>query len=391
MERRRTRLAAVAGLSGRLPYTPRPMAELRIPGAVIRVLVAYDIGLSIRLDGCRAHVGGLEADERIRHKGHAPQYFQFDPPPLRLVREIEPISVGAHRTDARVEILLYEFGGVSVGYAIPFEGTLAEMVELSATLAAEPRIEQHAEQLVAHLLEEIRAHVDRPGLADPEEDLLVFQLPAFEGRDPEAVLAEHAADFARLLRSERAALSEQEIQEALSGRVRFGADDLAVLDWNAALLVDREPEDVVSVLEFANLQLLEMRFLDGKLDRALDRAYETLQAPGMWSAWRLPRRTRREMRAIAQMQVDGAILFERVSNALKLLGDQYLARVHRTATQRFRLGEWNSGILRKLDTLDSIHQKMHDQASTLRMEVLEWIIILLIAFEIVMSLAGVGH
>lgn len=367
------------------------MADLRIQGGTVRVLVAYDIGLSIRLEACRAHVTGLEADERIRHKGHAPQYFQFDPAPLRLAREIEPIEVGGRRTTATAEILLFDFGGISVGYSIPFTGTLAELIELSCALAGEPRIETHAEALVSRLLDLIRDHVDRPNLAEPEEDFLIFQVPAFEGgSDPEAVVAAHAADFARLLRSERDAPSEQEVQDALSGRVRFGAGDLAVLDWNAALLVDREPEDVVSVLEFANLQLLELRFLDGKLDRSLDRAYEALQTPRMWSALRLPGRSRHEMRQIAQMQVDGAILFERVSNALKLLGDQYLARVHRTATQRFRLNEWNSGVLRKLDTLDSIYAKMHDLASTQRMEVLEWIIIVLIAFSMVMPFVGLG-
>jgi len=367
------------------------MADLAIRGATVRVLVAYDIGLSIRLDACRAHVTGLEADERIRHKGHAPQYFQFDPAPLRLVRQIEPVEVDGRRTSATAEILLYEFGGVSVGYSIPFDGTLHEMIELSCALASEPRIERHAEALVAHLLTLIQDHVDRPCLAEPKEDFLVFQIPAFDGReDPEVVLQRHGADFARLLRSERDMPSEQETLDALSGRVRFGTDDLAVLDWNAALLVDREPEDVVSVLEFANLELLEMRFLDAKLDRSLDRAFETLRTPRVWSAVRLPGKSRREMRHIAEMQVDGAILFERVSNALKLFGDQYLARVHRTATQRFRLNEWNTGILRKLDTLDSIYQKIHDHSATQRMEVLEWIIIVLIAFSMVMPFVGLG-
>lgn len=362
-----------------------------IRGAIVRVLVAYDIGVSIRLDACRTRVGGLEADERIRHKGHAPQYFQFDPTPLRLVREIEPVEVGGRRTSATAEILLYDFGGVSVGYAIPFDGTLEELIELSCALSGERRLEAHAEKLVAHILDLIRDHVDRPCLADPEEDLLVFQIPAFDGADdPEAVVSAHSADFARLLRSERDALSDQETLEALSARVRFGAHDLAILDWNAALLVDREPEDVVSVLEFANLQLLEMRFLDEKLDRSLDRAYESLQEPRAWSALRMPGQSRKEMRRIAQMQVDGAILFERVSNALKLFGDQYLARVHRTATQRFRLAEWNSGILRKLDALDSIYQKVHDHASAQRMEVLEWIIIVLIAVSTALPLLGVG-
>jgi len=362
------------------------MASLPIPQATIRVLLAYDVGLSIRLEACRGQASGLEADERIRHKGHAPQYFQFDPPPLRLNRDIEPVRIAGLATSSTVEILLYDFGGVSVGYTIPFAGTLEQLIAISCMLSGDPGLNAHAEQLVSGLLELIREHVDRPCLADPVEDYLIFQIPAFTtGADPEAVLLEHAADFARLLRSERDRLSDQEVQEALSGRVRFGVDDLAVLDWNATLLVDREPEDVVSVLEFANLELLEMRFLDEKLDRSLDRAYESLQGPRAWSTMRLPGASRAEMRRIAQMQVDGAILFERVSNALKLFGDQYLARIHRTASQRFRVNEWNSGILRKLETLDSIYQKVHDSASTRRMEALDWIIIALIATEIVLS------
>jgi hypothetical protein len=43
------------------------------------------------------------------------------------------------------------------------------------------------------------------------------------------------------------------------------------------------------------------------------------------------------------------------------------------------------GILRKLDTLDTIYGKMADRAATRRMEVLEWIIIILIAVSITVS------
>jgi uncharacterized Rmd1/YagE family protein len=89
------------------------------------------------------------------------------------------------------------------------------------------------------------------------------------------------------------------------------------------------------------------------------------------------------MRRISQMQVDGAILFERVSNAPKLLGDQYLARVYRLASQRFHLNEWNASILRKLDAIEGIYQQMHDRAASWRLEALEWIIVVLILLELV--------
>src|SRR6185369_631216 len=91
-----------------------------------------------------------------------------------------------------------------------------------------------------------------------------------------------------------------------------------------------------------------------------------------------------ELRRIGTMQVESAILFEGVNNALKLLGDQYLARVYRLVSERFHLTEWDASILRKLQTLESIYEKMSDAASGRRMEVLEWIIIVLITAEILL-------
>jgi uncharacterized Rmd1/YagE family protein len=88
---------------------------------------------------------------------------------------------------------------------------------------------------------------------------------------------------------------------------------------------------------------------------------------------------------LAELQVDNATLFEGVNNTLKLVGDQYLARVYRMVNRRFHLDEWDTSILRKLETLESIYEKISDQASNRRMEILEWVIILLIAFSIALE------
>ena len=136
------------------------------------------------------------------------------------------------------------------------------------------------------------------------------------------------------------------------------------------------------MLEFANIELLEMRHLDQQLDDALDQAYDAI-ARRTWRRFQLPGSSQTDLRRIARLQVDSAVLFEGVNNALKLLGDQYLARVYRLASQRFHLEEWDASILRKLQTLESIYEKMSDVAAGRRMELLEWIIILLIALSIV--------
>jgi uncharacterized Rmd1/YagE family protein len=52
--------------------------------------------------------------------------------------------------------------------------------------------------------------------------------------------------------------------------------------------------------------------------------------------------------------------------------------------ERFHLTEWDASILRKLETLESIYQKISDQVVNSRMEILEWIIIALIVIEIIL-------
>ena len=56
------------------------------------------------------------------------------------------------------------------------------------------------------------------------------------------------------------------------------------------------------------------------------------------------------------------------------------------ASEPLHLTGWDPGIQRKPHTLDSIYGKMADRAATRRMEVLEWIIIVVITISITISL-----
>ena len=50
--------------------------------------------------------------------------------------------------------------------------------------------------------------------------------------------------------------------------------------WNAAIVFGEDMDDVRAVLEFVNVELLEMRTLDEQLDQALDRGYVALTRKG---------------------------------------------------------------------------------------------------------------
>ncbi|WP_447979011.1 hypothetical protein [Candidatus Nitrospira bockiana] len=344
------------------------------------VLFAYDIGLSINLDQAERHMTAIKQRSRIHHKRRAPHYFDYRPAPLRVTQGAEPLMLGEFRTDARVDVGIYDFGAVSVTYRIAMDGPFERLFALSQVLYENPLLLADSHRHVQDIQTALEGMVEKPKISPYVEDYVIYHIDSA----PPPELLPYSDDMARVLRSEEKALSEQQVREATSSRLSFGKNDAAIIDWNAALLLGNGMEDVQAVLEFANVELLEMRYLDQQLDEALDQAYDLL-SKRMGRRFRTPGALEADLRQIAQLQVDGAIIFERVTNTLKLIGDQYLARVYRLASERFHLQAWDAGILRKLDTLDSIYGKMAGRAATRRMEVLEWIIIILIAVSITVS------
>ena len=354
---------------------------------------AYEVGLSIDLDEAERRIAAMTQRATIRHKHRAPKYFDYHPSPLRVTQAGDSLTVGFYKTAAAVDAVIYDFGAVSVTYSIPLAGAFFELLAVSEDLYENASLMADSRRRVEELLAAIAPAVSKAHISDFVEAYQIFEVEAFSPAcTPAELTAHYAHDLAQLLRSEREALSAEEVADALANRISFGTDDVAVIDWEAAFLLGRDLDDVRAVLEFANVELLEMRFLDGQLDDALDESYEALSRRA-WRRIRTPASSRADLQRVAQLQVDGAILFEAVNNALKLLGDQYLARVYRLVSERFHLSEWDASILRKLQTLESIYQKMGDLSTGRRMEVLEWIIIILIAVSIVLPfVSGVpGH
>ncbi len=143
------------------------------------------------------------------------------------------------------------------------------------------------------------------------------------------------------------------------------------------------------MIEFANLQLLEYRFLDDLLDDRLSEAHRFIRplARSWLPFWRIHDRS---LRSLGELKIDANSVFERTGNALKLVGDQYLARVYQVLQSRFHLKDWERSIERSLTVVQDVYRVVSDQAANYRAEFLELIIILLILFEIVMAFVGRG-
>ena len=361
--------------------------DLEIAKGTCYPIFAFEVAQAIDLDQAERRLFTGAERQTVKQKRRAPASFEYRPAPLRVAREAEEQGLGEYRTSSGIEFVLYDFGAISVSYAVPLTGPLTRLPALAYALWGHEGLQRDARRHVERLLEDLGSAAIRPRIADFVEDYSIFEIEAFTApSDAAALWTDQAPTVAQILRAELHALSQQEISDATGSRLSFGLNDATFIDTDAALVFDREGDDVRAVLEFANTQLLEMRFLDQQLDGTLERAYETLLrrperpwALGSYGA---------ELRRLARLQLDGAILFEQVTNALKLVGEQFLARVYSLASRRFHLAAWDASISRKLQTIDGIYAKLADRSASRRMEVLEWIIIALIAVSLAVSAAA---
>lgn len=357
----------------------------------IHAIFAYDAGFQIDLSLAATLLTEALPERAVRVRRPSPAWFEYDAPPMRLTLQGDSVQIGSWTTEPNADGLIYDFGAAVVTFSIRFEATPSALVEITRALYDNASLKAEAQRRLASVLDAASRAITKPHLSDQVEDYVLIAVREWpDGVAPQELVDAHASDWARAIQAEALPLSPAEVERALASRSSYTSDDIAVIDWNASLLIDRSPDDMIAVLRHANVELLEMRLLDQHLDHLLDGAYHLLHRvgrPGLFVSFR----SRRALSRFAEIQADSALMFEGVNNAIKLLGDQYLARVYRLASAKLDLNSWDDSVLRKIATAESIYQKLTDAETTRRMEVLEIIIIVLILISIVMPfIPGVG-
>ena len=364
------------------------MPGFRIRRGACHPLFVFEVGFAIDLERAAGRLPAGVERPVLRHRERSSTPFEYRPAPLRVAQELGLVAVPPFPLGPSVEITLYDFGAVSLSYAVPLGESPDDVPALSVALRGHEALAADARKRVTDLIASLGPAVQRPRVAAMVEDYFIFVVTDALGiADGSGFCADHAEWLARVLRAETAAPSPDEVLDATHARISYGRGDVTLVDWDSAFILDPDPGDLRAVLEFANVQLLELRYLDQQVDGILERAYDLLSQRGGWRGI-VPSFLAEDRRRLSTLQVDSAILLERVTNALKFLGEEYLARLYRLAAGRLHLAEWDAVIARKLATVEGIYQKMTDRATVRRMELLEWVVILLIALEVVLTLRG---
>jgi hypothetical protein len=349
----------------------------------------YDVGYAIDLDGV-ADLLRESTRGRARPARLEAQAFQIRNPPLVVELGARPIDVGGDRLSAALSARVFDFGVCSLQLRVSAPPGLSweRFVAFGRSIDESREITRQLDSDMEALLARMAGAVERAAIAPISEEYVVFRIDRMSVAEGTAATELLSDDLlAPLLLGERRSLSPAALRELLPHRFSYYVDDVTVLSWDNAIIVEPHPDDrdVEYILEFANAQLLELRLYDAQLDAELPALYDRVEAA---RGRRLPQLTGRFRTVLAGLQTRVAEIteiVERVENALKVTNDVYLARIYGAALELFRERSWRSGIERKLRILRDTYGMLHSEAQSSRLELLEFAIVLLIVFEIVLS------
>lgn len=365
-------------------------AELTLDGAAV-VYRMFDIGYAIELD-VAASLLAPSGPERTRPARIEAQALQIANPPVSVSLGVRELLIDGTSRRAHLAARLFDFGvcSMQLDIAAPDNASWAEFTQFARGIQASFAVTALVSDEVTTLRDRIATAVERPGLAPVSEEYIVFRISALRdaagGRAPIQSLSDER--LAPLLLGEQRPLARQALSGLLTHRFSYYADDLAVLTWENALVVEPQStdRDVEYILEFANAQLLELRVYDALLDAELPALYDRIAAA---RARRHPLPTRRFQSVLSDLQTrvaDVTETVERAENGLKVTDDVYLARVYGAALDLFRATAWRRGIERKLEIFRETYAMLNGEAQSARSELLEVVVILVILAELVLGL-----
>jgi hypothetical protein len=358
-----------------------------IAAGAFRAFFVYDVADAVDLRGVRTvrGEGFSRAPLQLRREAST-EFIQYPVAPLiGRLPDLEEYG-------ATIRIKIFDYGVVSIRLSVPFAGSWDAYAALARRLRRDGRLAAAARAALDDVLAEIGPTLDDPH--DPLiEDYFVLDVDRFaEPTDGATLTTTLAPHLAKLLLFEERALVASEEAEALRVAFSYYADDLVVVQWDAAFIYDRPEgaEAMMDILEFANSQLVEFRTYDARLDDELDAIY-ALEPGRSTRGFARGRESSERADRVRYLLVDVLELTDRTSNALKIIGDAYYARFYRAVAGRLGLADWQHQIDAKLRSVSEMYHVFQDQAQYARSEFLEIIVIVLIAVEAVLGVLALRH
>lgn len=360
--------------------------SVAIEKGTILVHRVFDIGGEISLGRAEQLLSGDAKGPRLKFATDTRKAIIIKEAPLKVDLGEEKLDLPSGALPARIFARIWNYGVISVTLEIPIPAACPwkQLVKIASELEASDEVDLLAVSRKDALKKKLLPCVTAPAEWEIYEDYITYIIEKAEGlSDPREFIKK--VDVAELILAEsREHLSDESRAFILDSATQYSDSDLAIIDWNSALLIEPDGErDVADVIEFSLTHLLEFRYYDDLLERKLDELYDAMDKKRE-SVANFFKNFYADIAEDSSMRyMEFSEFLGRVENSLKTVGDPYLAVVFRASALEFHFDDWRKSISRKMETLAQISQILHGEVNTRRSHWLEIIVIVLIAIEVV--------
>jgi uncharacterized Rmd1/YagE family protein len=341
----------------------------------------FDVADEVDLEQAKSVLENESETSRFTLRKSNRSLFINDAPVVVSLGESQKNFNGVRRVETVAKI--WSYGAISIQFKVYFD----EELELTTIRDMGIKIDENEEffnEAKSHangLMGKVFSAVKKFNLSEVYEDYLIYSLINKDGKIVLDDMAKNKELYSLVLLDKVKNPSEQLMSSIQNDFYQYANDDLVILDWNSAVIMDnKEDRDVKDVIEFALSQMLEMQYYDDLLDKRMNSLYNSIK--GKKSSIFSNRYSRLSEEA-GKLYLEINELIENVENSLKVVGDFYYAKIFRAASSKFRYKDWRDNIENKLDGLRDYSAMLHGEINEKRNQLLELIIIILIAVEIV--------
>ncbi|MCX8202633.1 MAG: hypothetical protein N3G74_02415 [Candidatus Micrarchaeota archaeon] len=363
---------------------------MKIKDGKIYIYYAFDIASEILLEKLEKVFGKKPVESQIQYTRLTPRYIQYTQPPYLITIGEKQIEISKDKKmQFKITAKLYDFGVVSLRFSTPISSSLDELATISNELVDNQALEKEAYKQIERIKKEISEALIKPIEKPHFEDYIVFVIKEFEKKvKVSEITSEYGEKIAAVLRAETETISSSQVRDTLKASISYFEDDVVIVDWNAAFIFDpRDSFDTLEVLEYANIELLELRTYDDLLDKEIDIAYDEISPSKSALAFVALDPFSKTLNKLEEVKLDVTQVIERVENALKLVGDPYLAKVYSAAADSFKLSKWKESVRGKLDIIEGFYNTIVNRIQNIRMLILEAMIVLLFIVDIIIYLS----
>jgi len=347
----------------------------------------YDLGGEIRLQEAARLLARMPEAVRVEPRKSAPPYVALARP-LLFRYPTRTIDTDRGVLQADFEARVYAIGAIGISVRVPFELPSMEAVN-DLTYVRLPdgySFEALAKGLANEIEASLREALVETYTADVEPEAYLVIALTQTSRPAMELFEKERQTLAGLLAGEKRPerLSDEEARDNLRTWYRYYEDDLVVVDWDRALIIEPSGkyDDVLAVMEAANLELLELRVYDKYLDDVLEAAYEDISR--FYGRGGLFRSARGVQEDLSDARIDLVRVTDTINNIGKIFGDYYLAKLHLGLAERFHLKEWETIVREKMATLNELYTLASHEVEHRRGVVLEGMIVLLFIVDLVL-------